>query len=187
MLKNGKGINCEGSNFLRTFRQIPQTSGLGLFETPADDQVSLMRLVENFNRFILEQLNVESISNLPSNHSLQQAIIFETFGSVTASHSKCLSCKHETTREMKSFQFDLTFPDSNKTNTNATFASILKFSLLRETHTKAWCEKCSRYQLTEQHRQLHTLPNILCINTASSKSDIEFWKSKHGKNYKFSL
>ena len=68
-------ITCQASNFLRSFRQIPQgiwyfkwsvylkASGLGLTETPADDQKSLVRLMENFNRFILEQLHQESISN----------------------------------------------------------------------------------------------------------------------------
>lgn len=174
MLDVGTGTNCQGSNFLRTFRQIPQASGLGLVEPPADDQLSLIRSIENFNRFVLEQFNIESTSNSTSFYRAQiplsnLPIINELFGSTCNSQSKCLSCKQETIRETRPFQYDMVFPDASK-NSNESFASILKSSLKRETHTKAWCEKCSRYQLTEQSRQLKTLPNILCINTASSKS-----------------
>jgi hypothetical protein len=38
--------------------------GLGLTETPADDESSLVRVMENFNRFILEQLHKESTLNV---------------------------------------------------------------------------------------------------------------------------
>lgn len=171
-------ITCQASNFLRSFRQIPQASGLGLTETPADDQKSLVRLMENFNRFILEQLHQESISNpnVDESHISHQQIIDQLFGATSRSHSKCLSCKHETRRETRSFQYDMVYQD---TANEESFASLLKSSLYRETQTKAWCERCARYQLTEQHRELTSFPNILCINTAASKTDIQFWKSKY--------
>jgi len=58
--------------------------------------------------------------------------------------------------------------------------------MYRTSHTKAWCDKCNRYQLTEQKRYLQAtannilnLPNILNINAAASKADIDFWKTKY--------
>lgn len=151
-------------------------SGLGLTETPADDQISLVRLMENFNRFILEQLQKESISNQPINNQPQLPIIEELFGSSSLSHSKCLSCKHENKRETKSFQYDLVLnndinlKEDNHYYSTSSFSNLLKKSLKRENHTKAWCDNCNRYQLTEQKRELTSLPNILCINTAASKA-----------------
>jgi hypothetical protein len=103
MLDEAHGVNCQATNFLRSFRQIPQgekflesinfsslidatASGLGLTETPADDQSSLVRLMENFNRFILEQLHKESLSNAPINADNQPQIIDQLFGASSRSH-----------------------------------------------------------------------------------------------------
>lgn len=217
MLDQANGMNCQASNFLRTFRQFPQgfffilltdvASGLGLTETPADDQISLVRLLENFNRFILEQLHKESISNKhiqfsndsPSTPLPSPLIIDELFGSTTISKSKCLSCKYETVRESRTFQYDMIYPESSMSSSStpgvstvppdsnqsfsgdATFSNILRSSIFRTTHTKAWCEKCGRYQLTEQKRMLSSLPNVLCVNAAASKADFDFWKNIQGE------
>ncbi len=154
-------------------------AGLGLLENPIDDQVSLVRLIENFNRFILEQLHKETISHkaIDTQHTTIP-IIDQLFGSTVFSMSKCLSCKHTMTRETRSFQYDLT--PSDKAG-NDSFAALLRSSIARENHTKAWCDKCARYQLTEQKRYLVSLPNILCINSAAAANkDIDFWKSKYG-------
>jgi PAB-dependent poly(A)-specific ribonuclease subunit 2 len=200
MLDTGPGQPTQASNFLRTFRQIPQgqcipinfsyvvAAALGLLENPVDDQISLIRLMENFNRFILEQLHKESISNkIQYAYNPQVAIIEKLFGSNSLSSSKCLSCKHIATRETTSFQYDMIVNDvtstMSKNSLNDTFAGLLKATLIRESHTKAWCEKCARYQLTEQKRTILSLPNILCINSAAAASKAEkehdFWKSKN--------
>ena len=145
--------------------------------------------MENFNRFILEQLHKESISNkIMYAYNPQVAIIEKLFGSNSVSSSKCLSCKHVATRETTSFQYDMIVNDSlsssssSKNSLNESFVGLLKATLIRESHTKAWCEKCARYQLTEQKRMLMSLPNILCINSAAAASKAEkehdFWKSK---------
>eukprot|EP01119_Soliformovum_irregulare_P023053 TRINITY_DN7993_c0_g1_i1.p1 TRINITY_DN7993_c0_g1~~TRINITY_DN7993_c0_g1_i1.p1 ORF type:complete len:1121 (+),score=299.23 TRINITY_DN7993_c0_g1_i1:40-3402(+) len=186
MLDEAKGNNCEASNFLRSFRQIPQASGLGLTETPADDQVSLVRLMENFNRFILEQLHKEGDTPIQQLLMLNddareygvgsKDIVDVMFGAWVQSESKCMSCKHSTTRSSQSFQFDMVYPDN--ADSLPSFEQVLKTSLSKSSHTKAWCEKCGRYQLTEQKRSLTSLPNTLCINTAASKADMDFWKSK---------
>jgi PAB-dependent poly(A)-specific ribonuclease subunit 2 len=142
-------------------------AGLGLLENPVDDQISLIRLIETFNRFILEQLHKESISNKSAQS--QVPIIDQLFGSTSLSHSKCLSCKHMTARETRSFQYDLSVNEASKSS-NESFISLLRSSIARESHTKAWCDKCARYQLTEQKRYLATLPNLLCINSAAATS-----------------
>ncbi|KAI8987727.1 ubiquitin carboxyl-terminal hydrolase-domain-containing protein [Mycotypha africana] len=63
MLEDSKGQNCQATNFLRAFSTIPQAAALGLFEpeTPGRN-LSFSTLMQNFTRFIMEQLHQESNS-----------------------------------------------------------------------------------------------------------------------------
>lgn len=56
------------------------------------------------------------------------------------------------------------------------FVIILQQSLHRETSTKAWCERCNKYQFTTQIRELKKLPTILNINAcANLPEERAFW------------
>ncbi|RCH79702.1 poly(A)-specific ribonuclease, partial [Rhizopus stolonifer] len=61
MLEDSKGQNCQATNFLRAFSTIPQASALGLFEpeTPTRN-LSFSTLMQNFTRFIMEQIHQEA-------------------------------------------------------------------------------------------------------------------------------
>eukprot|EP00743_Colponemidia_sp_Colp-15_P008970 GILK01009787.1.p1 GENE.GILK01009787.1~~GILK01009787.1.p1 ORF type:complete len:1312 (+),score=250.87 GILK01009787.1:55-3990(+) len=55
--RSQRGATCQATNFLRSFRQIPETAALGLLDTTSD--FSIIKRVESFNRFILQQLDKE--------------------------------------------------------------------------------------------------------------------------------
>lgn len=61
MLENSQGLPCQASNFLRTFRSLPEGAALGLV-LPEDDEalrknMNFRRLIQSWNRFILSQLH----------------------------------------------------------------------------------------------------------------------------------
>lgn len=52
-----------------------------------------------------------------------------------------------------------------------TFSQILKSSVERETTSKGWCGRCQRYQTIATRKTIHSVPNVLMLNTAITGSD----------------
>jgi len=64
MLDTQKGYTCQANNFLRAFRTIPEASALGLLlgeQEETSGKINLARLIQNWNRFILQQIHAEFI------------------------------------------------------------------------------------------------------------------------------
>jgi len=61
MLDTGQGIPCQPANFLRALRTIPEASALGLIFSEANSmsKTSVPRLIQSWNRFILQQIHLQ--------------------------------------------------------------------------------------------------------------------------------
>ncbi|KAG0195882.1 poly(A)-specific ribonuclease, partial [Mortierella sp. NVP41] len=196
MLEDANGQNCQARNFLRAFSTIPQASALGLFEPDEPDSKTMYSsLIQNFNRFVLEQLHQECSLDRAStaaglNHpsGLATSPIQKVFGMKTASTNICGHCGLEEERITYPFVLDLMWPkppapaNAHQSSKNhhhhkvkeqhpMSFAEILKASVWRETHNRVWCTQCQQYQPTTSRKALQDLPLVLSINTAINSKE----------------
>ncbi|KAF9583086.1 poly(A)-specific ribonuclease [Lunasporangiospora selenospora] len=197
MLEDSNGQNCQARNFLRAFSTIPQASALGLFE-PDEPDVKTMysSLIQNFNRFLLEQIHQEcgSERNIPVGpqgalSTTSPSPIQSIFGMKTASVSVCGQCKTEEERITYPFVLDLTWPKSatgpsahqssktlhqhqTKSQLPMSFSDVLKATLSREAHNRVWCSHCQQYQPTTSRKTLQELPLVLSINVGVNPKEL---------------
>uniref|UniRef100_A0A670HY15 PAN2-PAN3 deadenylation complex catalytic subunit PAN2 n=1 Tax=Podarcis muralis TaxID=64176 RepID=A0A670HY15_PODMU len=189
MLDLSRGDPCQGSNFLRAFRTIPEAAALGLILADSDEatgKVNLGRLVQSWNRFILTQLHQETqeqegpqaYRGIGSSNfgSSGDSVIGQLFSCEVENCSMC-RCGKETVRVSSTLLFTLSYPESNDKIKDYEFAQILKRSICLEQNTQAWCENCEKYQPTVQTRNIRCLPDVLVINCeVNSSKEAEFWK-----------
>uniref|UniRef100_A0A8C6V6P3 PAN2-PAN3 deadenylation complex catalytic subunit PAN2 n=1 Tax=Naja naja TaxID=35670 RepID=A0A8C6V6P3_NAJNA len=193
MLDLSRGDPCQGSNFLRAFRTIPEAAALGLILADSDEatgKVNLGRLIQSWNRFILTQLHQETqeqegpqaYRGIGSSNfgSSGDSVIGQLFSCEVENCSMC-RCGKETVRVSSTLLFTLSYPENNGIRSNKImdyeFAQILKRSICLEQNTQAWCENCEKYQPTVQTRNIRCLPDVLVINCeVNSSKEAEFWK-----------
>ncbi|CAO3607066.1 unnamed protein product [Cunninghamella echinulata] len=198
MLEDSKGQNCQATNFLKAFSTIPQANALGLFEPESPTKnISYSMLMQNFTRFILEQLHQESntqpnnpfiLNTLKNKHTTNDndeistpkevpSTMQQLFGLQTSSQSKCGNCNNEVSRTTYPFVVDLLYPKKSK---KRSFTSLLKTSMYRENQTKAWCPICQKYQPTTTKKIIQGLPSILLINSGvSSSEETNVWRQNN--------
>uniref|UniRef100_UPI00358EBC1D PAN2-PAN3 deadenylation complex catalytic subunit PAN2 isoform X2 n=1 Tax=Myxine glutinosa TaxID=7769 RepID=UPI00358EBC1D len=182
MLDHSTGDPCQASNFLRAFRTIPEASALGLILADSDEatgKVSLGRLIQGWNRFILTQLHQE-MQDTEDSSPEGESIIKQMFGSKVENSSTC-RCNKETSRVSSNLLFTLNYPDTSKDDPSREyeFTEVLQRSICLEQNTQAWCESCEKYQPMVQTRRLQKSPDVLVVNCqVNSPKDIEFWKTQ---------
>ncbi|CAD6575124.1 MAG: poly(A)-specific ribonuclease [Cyphobasidiales sp. Tagirdzhanova-0007] len=195
MLRDAKGVNCQASNFSRTFTANAQAAALGLMDFDSTSQAAYSSLIQIFNRFLLESMNSECDLSLRNQSILLHASgtlvplspIAQLMGLHVRTTSTCGSCAYQASREAISNVLDLVYPRkalSNELQSPTDFSSILKSSISRENTTKTTCANCRlslNYRLSTNarvKRQLTgvQLPPVLSVNTAVHTSDhMEIW------------
>ncbi|TPX39823.1 hypothetical protein SeMB42_g03619 [Synchytrium endobioticum] len=207
MLEDGRGVNCQASNFLRAFATTPQAAGLGLLEPDVvTTPVSYSSMIQSCNRFILEQAHQEcmgvgiSYPIIPSVYNASSSplsLIQQLYGHPSSTMSKCDVCGNAEVRNTISFVVDMTYrkashPSSSKVLQSSlppfqSFNETLQTSLRRGTTTRAWCSHCNKYQPLTQIRALRQLPVVLNVNAFVSESGQSGWWTPGWASARFAM
>ncbi|KAI8092976.1 ubiquitin carboxyl-terminal hydrolase-domain-containing protein [Halteromyces radiatus] len=186
MLEDSKGQNCQATNFLKAFSTIPQAAALGLFEPESPTRnVSYSMLMQNFVRFILEQLHQEA--NTPSNNPL----ILKTL-------TKSATSEEETTKEEKgSTQSMITTKaldeSTRSSKSKAEIPSTMQQLFGLQTLTQSKCGSCNNEmsritypfvvdllypkKSSTTKKTIQGLPSVLLINSgASTSEEASIWR-----------
>lgn len=76
------------------------------------------------------------------------SLVTQLFGTTTLAWSSCQECAHESVRKADTLLFDLAYPTEEQSrSSHPSFPDLLRGGMLKETHSKAWCEKCQNYKV----------------------------------------
>jgi PAB-dependent poly(A)-specific ribonuclease subunit 2 len=167
MLEKAAGLNCQASNFLKTFSGLSNAVSLNLLEEFAPN-VALTSMIQNLNRFLLEKISDEFRQMLPSHGS--PSLMDQVLETQARASMRCAQCANETIRGGKNFVNELVYPAKhvmkNTRIPRPTFSQILKASVERQDQTRGWCTKCNRYQQMVQRKTIQSVPGALMLNAA---------------------
>lgn len=167
MLEKAAGLNCQATNFLKTFSGLSNAVSLNLLEELSPN-VALTSMIQNLNRFLLDKISDEfrqMLSGQPGPSAMDKVLETQARASM-----RCAQCTNETIRGGKHFVNELVYPTKhvmkNTRIPRLTFSQILKSSVERQDQTRGWCTKCSRYQQMIQRKTIQSVPSVLMLNAA---------------------
>ncbi|KAF2262002.1 PAB-dependent poly(A)-specific ribonuclease subunit PAN2 [Lojkania enalia] len=167
MLEKAAGLNCQASNFLKTFSGLSNAMSLNLLEEMAPN-VALATMIQAFNRFLLDKVSEEFRRMMPNPNG--PTLMDQVLETQARASMRCAQCANETVRGGKTFVNELIYPAKhvvkNSRGPRPTFSQILKASIERQDQTRGWCNKCNRYQQMVQRKTIQALPGVLMLNAA---------------------
>lgn len=177
--KSSGGHSCQPQNLLRSLRQVREAAALGLLEGDNELEArlddSLVRRIQGFQRFLLEQLHKEH-HRAPTEGTC--TIAEDAFGCNVHQVTECLSCGTASERWMDSFQIDLHYPSQarGQSQQRPSFSQLLETSLARTSELRAWCDSERSFRRMKQSRSVANLPKTLIIGCGvSSSKDLRVW------------
>lgn len=179
MMDHCGGQTIEARNFLRVMRQIPEVAALGLLDSVniENPELVLANRIQDFDRFLLEHLNKESLFGAVKGAEEEKSMIGKLFGIQIRNESQCLGGNHTSVKHITNFSVKLVYPT---TRTFMTFPKLLMKSMSQESTRRIWCEKCNDYQATKNVRRVAKLPTILTVTcNISNITELDMWRTSN--------
>lgn len=162
----GAGMACEAGNFTRAFMTMANAGALGLLDGP--HALPLSQRIENFSRYLLEQLHQDD-------HSHEGSMVSNLFGTETVSHGTFTPSKTNWERRSRPFQHTLTY-ENDDSKPDASFCELLERSFSQDLDpTRAFCEATGQFETMTQRRDIRSLPNLLLIGCNTKAPQYESW------------
>ncbi|KAI0558618.1 Ubiquitin carboxyl-terminal hydrolase [Gracilaria domingensis] len=159
----GAGMACEAGNFTRAFMTIANAGALGVLD--GAHALPLSQRIENFTRYLLEQLHKDEGVDIDSS-------VLSVFGAETRSHGTFMASKTDWKRIAKPSQHSLI----DKVPRNTSFCKLVEHSLHhRGEATRAFCEASRQFESMTQHRELRNLPNVLLLGCNTKINGYSEW------------
>ncbi|EKJ70854.1 hypothetical protein FPSE_09006 [Fusarium pseudograminearum CS3096] len=174
MLQKADGSICQATNLLKTLSSHPQAGPLGLLEEDPHGS-SLNVMLQGLTRFLLDKIVHDAKAIKPASSEMDQSDMDQVLATSATTSIKCINCRSEYTRPGSTYVNDLLYPSAvggrNAKLPRITFSQILKNSIERETTSKGWCGRCQRYQTIATKKGIHSIPEVLMLNTAITNQE----------------
>ncbi|EIN08045.1 hypothetical protein PUNSTDRAFT_70027 [Punctularia strigosozonata HHB-11173 SS5] len=202
MLEDARGINCQASNFCKTVGVLAQVHNqMELLDYGIDGpSVDWANIIQSFNRFLVERLNMEA--NVTSRNplilprtSLQPQTappvspITQLMGIDAKNVVVCTTCKGTREKANLTHVIDMVYPRANisaNTQPAPDISSVLSDSLRRQTTHRATCQSCRKMTVFETTRIIPAkdLPPILAVNASVyNEESLKIWQD--GRRHRF--
>lgn len=162
----GAGMACEAGNFTRAFMTMANAGALGLLDGP--HALPLAQRIENFSRYLLEQLHKDD-------ESKERSMVCDLFGADTVSFGTFTPSRTNWERKSCPFQHTLIYEVGDSTPSGS-LCEALERSLSRTLEpTRAFCEPTGQFETMSQRRDLKSLPNLLLVGCNTKAADYDEW------------
>ncbi|KAI5807921.1 PAB-dependent poly(A)-specific ribonuclease subunit PAN2 [Peziza echinospora] len=165
MLEKANGLNCQATNFLKTFSSHSQASALGLLEEETSRNAQVALQIQSLARFLLDRITQDD-KNLDKNSTIMEEIL----GTRVMTSIQCFNCGTETVRPGYLYAHDILYPKAQKNLPLPNFSHVLKQSVERENQTRGWCDKCRRYHNLSTRKSIKRIPKVLFLNATATPS-----------------
>lgn len=168
----GAGMACEAGNFTRAFMTMANAGALGLLDGP--HALPLAQRIENFSRYLLEQLHKDE--------QKEESGVSLIFGAEALSYGSFLQSGSKWERKSRTFQHTLTYESGKSRSKNEGFCELLERSLWQSLDpTRAFCESSQQFEMMTHRRELRSLPNVLLLGcNTKARGYLEWWLGDEG-------
>lgn len=168
----GAGMACEAGNFTRAFMTMANAGALGLLDGP--HALPLAQRIENFSRYLLEQLHKDEQS--------EESGVSLIFGAEALSYGTFLQSGSKWERKSRTFQHTLTYESGKGRGKAEGFCELLERSLWQSLDpTRAFCEPSQQFEMMTHRRELRSLPNVLLLGcNTKARGYLEWWLGDEG-------
>ncbi|QPG73679.1 hypothetical protein FOA43_000992 [Brettanomyces nanus] len=179
MMVKANGQHCAASNFQRIFSSIPeaQRSGLVNEEGKVYDDYGQRRLLQAFNRFILERISQDEkrLYNTLQSDKMNSIIGVPT---ETAVYSNFCSLSQKRTTIFHSIDVN-SLPLPPSTPSNMTILNYVEASMNKKIQHMINCDICKRHHFIDASLRVEELPKDLILNidlTNEQLNEVRFLK-----------
>ncbi|VEU22548.1 DEKNAAC103692 [Brettanomyces naardenensis] len=164
MMVKANGRHCAASNFQRIFSAIPEAQRLGLVTEDGRpyDAYGQRRLVQTFNRFILEKMSQDEQTLYKSTSSSRMNAI-TGIPTETAVFSSFCTLSQKRSTFFHSIDVN-SLPPPSPTPSNLTILNYIEASMNKKVQHMITCDTCKRQHPIDASLRVEELPPDLILN-----------------------